>query len=78
MLLKDLQQKLAKLPPGSREAQQAQADINYWTDMLKNFRQISMQETNPYRILELDRAIRGLTGGKGTQEVARDLTRAFR
>ncbi len=78
MLLKDLQQKLARSTPGSREAQQAQADINYWTDMLKNFRQISMQETNPYRIMELDRAIRALTGGKGTQEVSRDLARAFR
>ncbi len=77
MLLKELNQKLAKAPAGSREAQQTQADINYWTDMLKNFRQISMQETNPYRILELDRAIRALTGGKGSQEVSRDLTRVF-
>jgi hypothetical protein len=78
MLLKDLQQKLARSRPGSREAQQAQADINYWTDMLKNFRQISMQETNPYTILQLDRAIRAQTGGKGAQEVGRDLARAFR
>jgi len=77
MLLKDLKQKLAKAPAGSPEAQQTQADINYWTDMLKNFRQISMQETNPYRILELDRAIRALTGGKGSQQVSRDLARAF-
>ncbi len=77
MLLKDLKQKLAKAPAGSREAQQTQADIKYWTDMLNNFKQISMQETNPYRIIELDRAIRAQTGGKGVQEVSRDLSRAF-
>ncbi len=77
MLLKDLKQKLTKAPAGSREAQQTQADINYWTEMLNNFKQISMQETNPYTILQLDRAIRAQTGGKGAQEVSRDLTRAF-
>jgi hypothetical protein len=77
MKLKDLEQKLAAAPPGSREARQAQADINYWKGMLKDFRQISMQETNAYTILELDRAIRMKTGGKGVQEVSRDLAGSF-
>ena len=77
MLLKDLRQKLQTAKPGSPEAQQAAADITYWTDMLKNFKQISMQETNPYTILELDRAVRAQTGGKGVQEASRDLSRAF-
>jgi hypothetical protein len=77
MLLKDLRQKYQNAKPGSPEAQQAAADIAYWTDMLKNFKQIGMQETNPYTILELDRAVRAQTGGKGVQEASRDVSHAF-
>jgi hypothetical protein len=77
MLAKDLKRKLAIAKPGSREAQQLQADINYWTEMRNNFQQMSMKETNPYKVLELDRAIRAQTGGKGSHEVLRDLTKAF-
>lgn len=78
MLLPQLQQKLSKAPAGSREAQQAQADLHYWQDMSRNFKQAAARETNPYAILQLDRTVRQQTGGKGFQEVSRDLVRQFR
>ncbi len=77
MLLPALRQKAAKAPPGSPEHQQLQADIRYWEDMLGRFKQIGTRETNPYTILEIDRAIRTDTGGRGAQEVGNDLAQAF-
>jgi len=78
MLLPQLQQKLSKAPAGSREAQQAQADLHYWQDMSRNFKQAAARETNPYAILQLDRTVHQQTGGKGFQEVSRDLVRMFK
>ena len=77
MLLKELQAKLKNASPGSPEYQQTQSDIRYWTEMLQKLRTVGTQETNPYSILEMDRAVRGLTGGKGFQEINRDLAGRF-
>jgi hypothetical protein len=78
MLLEKLRQDIARTPPTSAEASQLQQDIAYWEGMLSKFKQIGRQETDPYRILELERQIRLDTGGKGPHEVIADLTRYFR
>ncbi len=78
MLLKKLRQDLAAAPPGSPQAQQIAADIRYWEDMATRMRQIGAEETDPYRILTLERELRQETGGLGTAEVAQELASTFR
>jgi hypothetical protein len=77
MLIKRLEQQLAEAPAGSPSHQQTQADLRYWQDMLKRFKEMGSQETNPYRLMELERTIRMETGGKGSQEVIQDLIQSF-
>ncbi len=77
MLLKKLRQKLEVTPPGSSEARQIKADLDYWTKMSAKFKAVGTQSTNPYEMLEMDRALRGMTGGKGFHEVEFDLTLEF-
>jgi hypothetical protein len=77
MLLKKLRQDLGRAPQGSTQARQLQQDITYWEGMLQRFQQIGRSETDPYRILELERQIRVSSGGKGTHEVIADLSRYF-
>jgi hypothetical protein len=77
MLLKKMRQKLAVTPPGTQEYRQIESDVAYWTEMSGKFKSVGTQLTNPYEILEMDRSLRGLTGGKGFQEVGHDLARAF-
>jgi tetratricopeptide (TPR) repeat protein len=77
MLLKKLRQKQEVAQPGSPEATEIDGQIEYWTEMLLNFRAAGATETNPYQILEMDRLMRGRTGGKGFQEVSTDLVRTF-
>ena len=77
MLLKKLAADLKNARPGSPEYEQLRSDIRYWSDMLENFKKVGMQETNPYTILELDRAVRSQTGGRGFQQIHRDLAGRF-
>jgi tetratricopeptide (TPR) repeat protein len=77
MMLRNLKQKLAKAKPGSPEHQQLQIDQNFWTDIQAKFKRISMETTNPYEMLEIDRSMRQLTGGKGCREVIHDLVKSF-
>jgi len=77
MLLKKLKQNLDAAPPGSSQSQQLEADVRYWEDMLKRFDEMGSQESNPYRLIELEREIRTETGGKGSQEVIQDLKKMF-
>jgi tetratricopeptide (TPR) repeat protein len=78
MLLKKLRQDLAAATPGSPEAQQLAADVRYWEDMSARMKQIGNEETDPYRILEIDRQLRLDTGGLGAAEISEELARTFR
>jgi len=78
MLLKKLQQDLAKAPAGSVKQKEIQKDITYWENMLKRFKQIGTEETNPMKIIELNREILRETGGRDATGVINDLTYAFK
>jgi len=78
MLLKKLNQELQTATPGSPQAKQLEADIRYWEDMLKRFTEIGTKETDPFKIMQLERDIRMETGGKGSREVIQDLVSMFR
>ncbi len=77
MLLRKLRSDLQKAPSGSPQQKQIQADINYWEDMLARFKNIGMEETNPMKIIEMNRQIMKDTGGKDVTGVINDLTAAF-
>jgi hypothetical protein len=78
MLIKKLQQDLAKAPAGSVKQKEIQKDLTYWEDMLKRFKQIGTEETNPMKIIELNREILRETGGKDVTGVINDLISAFK
>ncbi|PIE89680.1 MAG: hypothetical protein CR997_10170 [Acidobacteria bacterium] len=77
MLLKKLKQQLSQAKAGTKQSRQLEADVRYWEDMSKRFNEMGTQETDPYRLLELEREIRMETGGKGSQEVIQDLIQMF-
>jgi hypothetical protein len=78
MLIKKLQQDLTKAPAGSTEQKMIQKDINYWEDMLKRFKQIGSDETDPMKIIQLNREILRETGGKDVTGVINDLIITFK
>jgi len=78
MLIKKLQQDLTKAPAGSTEQKMIQKDINYWEDMLKRFKQIGSEETDPMKIIQLNREILRETGGKDVTGVINDLVITFK
>ncbi len=75
--LKKLRSDLKNAPTGSARSQQIQSDIRYWEDMLKRFRQIGTEETNPMQIIELNREIIQQTGGRDVNGVINDLIKSF-
>jgi hypothetical protein len=77
MLLRKLNSDLQKAPAGSSQRKQVEADIKYWEDMLQRFKTIGTDETNPSKIMELNRDIMKETGGRDVNGVINDLTRAF-
>lgn len=78
LLLRKLKEDLTKAPANSPHQKQIQADINYWEDMLKRFKTIGTEETNPMKIIELNREIMKDTGGKDVTGVINDLINAFK
>ena len=78
MLIKKLQQDLTKASAGSTEQKMIQKDINYWEDMLKRFKQIGSDETDPMKIIQLNREILRETGGKDVTGVINDLIITFK
>jgi hypothetical protein len=78
MLIRKLRSNLEKAPAGSPQQKQIQSDINYWEEMLKRFKQIGTQETDPMKIVELNREIMKDTGGKDVTGVINDLIIAFK
>lgn len=77
MLLRKLRNDLQKAPSGSPQQKQVQADISYWEDMLRRFKQIGTDETNPMKIIELNRDIMKDTGGRDVTGVINDLKATF-
>jgi len=77
MLLKKLNQDLAKAKPGSREYLQTQADISYWEDLGGKLKNIGAQTNDPMEIVKLNREISHATGGRDAIQVVNDLTREF-
>ncbi len=78
MLLRKLKEDLAKAPANSSQQKQIQADINYWEDMLRRFKTIGTEETDPMKIIQLNREIMKDTGGKDVTGVINDLIAAFK
>jgi hypothetical protein len=77
MLLRKLNSDLQKAPAGSPQRKQIEADIKYWDDMLKRFKTIGTEETNPTKIMQLNREIMKETGGRDVNGVISDLQKAF-
>jgi len=77
MLLRKLNSDLQKAPANSPQRKQIESDIRYWEDMLKRFKTIGTDETNPSRIMELNREIMRETGGRDVNGVIKDLQKAF-
>lgn len=78
MLLRKLKEDLGKAPANSPQQKQIQADINYWEDMLKRFKTIGTDETDPMKIIQINREIMKETGGKDVTGVINDLIAAFK
>lgn len=78
MLLKKLNSDLQKAPAGSPQRRQAEADIKYWEDMLQRFKTIGTDETNPAKIMKLNREIMRETGGRDVNGVINDLITRFK
>ena len=78
MLLRKLRSDLQNAPAGSPQQKQATADIKYWEDMLQRFKTIGTDETNPAKIMELNREIMRETGGRDVNGVINDLMTRFK
>lgn len=78
MLLRKLRSDLQQAPAGSPQQKQAAADIKYWEDMLQRFKTIGTDETNPAKIMELNREIMRETGGRDVNGVINDLITRFK
>lgn len=77
MLLRKLRSDLQKAPANSSQQKQIQADINFWGDMLQRFKKIGTEETNPLKIIEMNREIMHDTGGRDVTGVINDLKSKF-
>lgn len=78
MLLRKLKEDLGKAPANSPQQKQIQADINYWEDMLRRFKTIGTEETDPMKIIQMNREIMKDTGGKDVTGVINDLIAKFK
>ena len=78
MLLRKLRSDLQQAPAGSPQQKQAASDIKYWEDMLQRFKTIGTDETNPAKIMELNREIMRETGGRDVNAVINDLITRFK
>ena len=77
MLLKKLNQDLAKTKPGSNEYQQLKADISYWQDISAKLKKIGSGTNDPFEIIKTNREIQQATGGKDANQVVNDLIEKF-
>jgi hypothetical protein len=77
MLLKKLNQDLAKTKPGSNEYQQLKADISYWQDISAKLKKIGSGTNDPLEIIKTNREIQQATGGKDANQVVNDLIEKF-
>lgn len=77
MLLRKLNSDLQKVPAGSPQRKQIESDIKYWDDMLVRFKAIGTEETNPSKIMQLNREILKETGGRDVNGVIKDLISKF-
>lgn len=78
MLLKKLQSDLQNAPAGSPQQKQLQSDIKYWEDMLRRLKQMGTEESNPMKLIELNREISHETGGRDANGVINDLINRFK
>ncbi len=77
MMLRKLKSDLNNAPAGSAKAKDIQNQITYWENMLKRFKQIGMQESDPTVLMELSNQVRRETGGKDVHAVMDDVARFF-
>lgn len=77
MMLRKLKSDLGNAPKGSAQAKEIQSKMAYWEKMLKRFKQIGMQESDPSVLIELSNQVRRETGGKGIHGVMDDVVRFF-
>ena len=77
MLMKKLEQDLAKAKPGSSEYLQTEADISYWKDLGAKLKNIGTQTNDPGEIIRLNREISHTTGGRDATQVVNDLINRF-
>lgn len=77
MLLKKLQQDLAKAKPGSNEYQLIKTDIGYWEDLGGKLKKIGTGTNKPMELIHLNREIYHATGGKDATQVVNDLIHKF-
>jgi len=76
MFLKKLRADLSKATTKPAKLK-AQNDINYWESMLKKFKRVGMNETDPLKIIKLNREIMRETGGRDLHGVINDLRNTF-
>ena len=77
MMLRKLKSDLSNAPAGSAQAKEIQNQITYWDNMLKRFKQIGMQESDPSALMELSMQVRRETGGKDVHAVMDDVVKFF-
>lgn len=77
MMLRKLKSDLNNAPVGSAQAKDIQNQITYWENMLRRFKQIGMQESDPSVLMELSNQIRRETGGKDVHAVMDDVSKYF-
>ena len=77
MLMKKLEQDLAKAKPGSLEYLHTQDDINYWKEMGVKLKYIGTQTNDPMEIIRMNREITHATGGRDATQVVNDLINRF-
>ncbi len=77
MLMKKLEQDLAKAKPGSLEYLHTQDDINYWKEMGAKLKDIGTQTNDPMEIIRMNREISHATGGRDATQVVNDLINRF-
>lgn len=78
MLLRKLKSDLKNLKPGSSEHKTKQKDIEYWENMLDRLNTIGKQETDPIKLIDLNRELIHETGGRDVNGVIDDIINAFK
>jgi hypothetical protein len=78
MLLRKLKSELKNLKPGSSEYKNKQKDIEYWENMLERLNTIGKQETDPMKLVNLNRELIRETGGRDVNGVIDDIISTFK